>query len=142
MIETANEMVPLLGQRHALIQRVLAWSALVLSAPLALSLILGAYIGNRWNNLTTVAIAGLVTVLVAYYLARWQLNGVRWLMYAYAGMVVFVVAVFVVKFPLNGSASGLLVVAPIVGVAIVVLGEVSSFLRRSEKRSAAPGKRI
>jgi branched-subunit amino acid ABC-type transport system permease component len=142
MTVTVNEMPLFFGQRHALIQRVLGRSALALLATFMLSLIIGMYVGDPWNTLTTVAVAGIVTVLFGYYLARWQLNGLRWLMYAYAVMVVSVVVVFALKLLLYRSTSGLWVVAPIVAMSVVVLGGVSAFLRRSKTKSTAARKRI
>jgi branched-subunit amino acid ABC-type transport system permease component len=142
MTVTVNEMPLFFGQRHEVIRRVLGWSTLVLSATFGLSLIIGGYVGDPWNNLTTVAAAGLVTVLFAYYLARWQHNGLRWLMYACVVMVVSVVVVFAVKLLFYRSTSGLWIAAPIVAMSVVVLGGVSTFLRRFKAKSTAARKRI
>jgi NADH:ubiquinone oxidoreductase subunit 5 (subunit L)/multisubunit Na+/H+ antiporter MnhA subunit len=140
VIQTANEIVPLFGRHHAVVQRVLAWSTLTLSVTFALGLTIGAYVRNPWNVFPTITVAGLVPVLVGYDLARWQLDGIRWLMYTYATVVVSVVLIFAVKFFRNGSTSGLWEVAPIVGVATVVLGGTTWLLRRSQKRSVASTK--
>jgi Na+/melibiose symporter-like transporter len=140
VIETVNEIVPLFGRPHAVVQRILAWSTLTLSVTFAWGLTIGAYVGNPWNVFTTITVAALLTVLIAYYLARWQLDGIRWLVYTYAAVVVSVVLIFAVKFFRNGSTSGLWDFAPIVGVATVVLGGTTSLLRRHKKRSAASTK--
>jgi hypothetical protein len=142
MTETAEETPLFFGERHAQIQRVLARSALAFSATLALSLTIGKYVGDPWNTMTTMATAGLITVLVGYYLVRWQLNGLRWLMYAYAITVISVVLVFAVRLFLYGSTSGLSIVAPNVAVFAIVLAGSSSFLRRSKTKSTSARKRI
>ncbi len=142
MTQTASEIIPLFGPHHAVIQRVLAWSTRTLSGTLALSLMTGAYVGNPLNAFTTITMAGLITVLVVYYLVRWPFDGIRWLMYAYAAAVVSVVLIFSVPFFRSGSTPGLWDVAPIFGVATVVLIGTTSFLRRSKKPSTAATKGI
>jgi chromate transport protein ChrA len=140
--ETASEIIPLFGQHHAVIQRVLAWSTLTPSGTLDLSLGAGAYVGNRLNAFTTIILAGLITALVAYYLVRGQSDGIRWLMHAYAAAVVSVVLIFSVKFFRSGSTPERWDVAPVAGVATVALIGTTSFLRRSKKPSTAGTKGI
>jgi hypothetical protein len=74
------------GPRHERILRALGLVTLGLGAAFLIAIVMVVRFGNAWNDLTTCITAAFVTVLVVYYLARWNVHGLRWT--AYAGIAV------------------------------------------------------